>query len=84
MTDAEKERLRALRDMLGSKGWEHFMEELTAQRDALQSNLIYSATDEKQLYFSKGAFQIMQFVLNYEKLVTAAEDSPEDTYAAPV
>ena len=68
----DKDRINALRDMLGSKGWKYFNEEAEERLISLREGAIHAKNTE-ELFYLKGFYDALHNVVNYESLVDLYE-----------
>ncbi|MGD9590799.1 MAG: hypothetical protein AB7Q37_18645 [Pyrinomonadaceae bacterium] len=75
MTEKERQELRALREMMATDGWTVFIRQMKTDRDSLNRGALAAINTEKDLFYCKGMDEIMNRILNFDKILDASEMS---------
>lgn len=73
VTEHQRQELVALREMMSTPGWAVFTREMRKDRENMNKSVLASVTNEAGLFFAKGMDEIMNRILNYDKILDAAE-----------
>lgn len=75
MTEADQAKLKALREMTETLGWQVFVREHTESATAMRHNVIESCKTLEQLNYTKGFVAALEALANYEKQLDAIEEA---------
>jgi hypothetical protein len=77
MTELEQLELAAVKKMLESDGWRVFHREHKQRAEDLRHNSWDSVRTLEQLHYMRGCLDILEGIVNYEKLIEAAETAED-------
>ena len=70
-----RERLRHIRDMMGTVGWADMLKDWQNDIESLERDCIFNVKNYESLMFNRGALSVLNRLTNLDKIVDAAENS---------
>lgn len=77
---SEKQRIEAMLSMMETDGWSYFLE--TVKNDAEVQNNLMAAKDEADLFYRKGALNVLTGIANYESTLKELWKQADEVDAA--
>jgi IS1 family transposase len=78
LTEHQRQEIAALKTMMDTDGWRVFIREMTNDREILNKNALAQIDSENKLYYYKGVDEILNRVINYDKIVASNEFTGEE------
>ena len=70
-----RERLRHIRDMMGTVGWADMLKDWQNDIESLERDCIFNVKNYESLMFNRGALSVLNRLTNLDKIVDATENS---------
>lgn len=82
MTKAEmKQRIEEVRSLFGEPGWQYLSEGWSEELERLKTSTLTDARTEQELYFRKGAADVLARLVHMDTLLDAVEASLDEAEA---
>lgn len=72
LTERQRQEVVVLQEMMATAGWAVFVRDMRLDRDRLNKGILATLTNEKDLFFCKGMDEIMNRVINYDRVLDTA------------